>query len=192
MKLYLASQSPRRQELLQLITSDFTVVESDFDEKEVAFCLPESYVQKLARGKARHAKLPDAVFPVDAAVIGCDTIVVSPEGRIFGKPESRMDAFAMLMELSGRTHSVITGVCLRTADRENTFAVTTKVTFYPLTPKEIERYLACGEYADKAGAYGIQGKGSLLCQTINGDYFNIVGLPVSRLARELEKAEILL
>lgn len=181
MKLYLASKSPRRKELLQLITEDFTIVSSDFDEKEVGICVPDEYVKKLASGKAAHANCPD-----DGIVIGCDTVVVSPEGRIFGKPTDEMDATGMLMELSGRAHTVITGVSLRCGEKETTFSVATKVYFYPLTLEEIRAYLACGEYADKAGAYGIQGKGSLLVEKIEGDYFNVVGLPVAALSRALD------
>lgn len=183
MKLYLASKSPRRQELLQMITPEFTVISSDFDESTVPENKPEEYVKTLAYGKAADT---DPQYAQNGVVIGCDTIVVSPQGKIFGKPKDAADAAEMLRTLSGTTHSVITGVCLYTAQKQHSFSVTSLVTFYPLSEQEIEEYLACGEFADKAGAYGIQGKGGLLCEKINGDYFNIVGLPVAALSRALK------
>ena len=183
MKLYLASKSPRRYELLQMITPDFTVISSEFDESSVPTTDPETYVKELAYGKAAHTA---PQFSSDGIVIGCDTIVVSPQDEIFGKPKDPNDAAAMLRILSGATHSVITGVCLYTAEKQMTFSVKSLVTFYPLSEEEIKEYLACGEYADKAGAYGIQGKGGLFCEKIEGDYFNIVGLPVAALSRALK------
>lgn len=181
MKLYLASKSPRRQELMTLITTEFTVADSNFDEKEIPVTAPETYVQRLAVGKALHADITDA----NAVVIGCDTVVVSPQGEIFGKPADEDEAFSMLKSLSGQTHSVVTGVCLLRNKICDTFAVTSFVTFHPLSDADIRGYLSCGEYKDKAGAYGIQGKGALLCKKIAGDYFNVVGLPVSETARHL-------
>ena len=184
MKLYLASKSPRRQELLQLITTDFTVIDSTFDEDAVPVLQPEEYVKALALGKASHTakNLSDTDI-----IIGCDTVVVSPQGEIFGKPKDRADAFLMIKTLAGNTHTVITGVSLLGKNKDMTFAVKSHVTFYPLTDDEINEYLDTLEYTDKAGAYGIQGKGSLLCEKIDGDYFNIVGLPVSALARALKR-----
>ncbi len=182
MELYLASKSPRRHELLQQITSDFTIINSTFDEREVPLCDPEEYVKKLAYGKATHTTQP---LNDGTVIIGCDTIVVSPDNTIFGKPKNNEDGFMMLKKLSGKTHSVITGVCLYSKSSSKTFAVKTLVTFYPLLDEEIRHFLSCGEYTDKAGAYGIQGKGALLCQKIEGDYFNVVGLPIATLAREL-------
>lgn len=166
-----------------MISSDFEIVGSDFDEKSIPFCEPEEYATRLAFGKATHT---DRVLPADAVVIGCDTVVVSPEEKIFGKPSDEAEGFAMLKALSGKTHSVITGVCLHCCTHTETFAVRSVVTFYPLSDEEIREYLSCGEYADKAGAYGIQGKGGLLCQKIDGDYFNIVGLPAAELSRRLK------
>lgn len=183
MKLYLASKSPRRNELLQMITTNFSVINSTFNEKEVPLSKPEAYVKQLAFGKASHTSYNT---DENAIIIGCDTIVVSPEGIIFGKPKNYDDAFSMLKTLSGQTHSVITGVCLYSAGRAETFAVKTAVTFYPLSDDEIHEYLFYNEYVDKAGAYGIQGKGGLLCKKIEGDYFNIVGLPVASLSRALK------
>ena len=181
-KLFLASKSPRRRELLQQITTDFTIIDSDFDEKEISVCAPEKYVQILAEGKASHTgKIPAE----DELIIGCDTVVVSPDGKIFGKPADETEGFAMLKSLSGRTHSVITGVCLYSKNICHTFYSETRVTFYPLSDAEIRSYLSCLEYQDKAGGYGIQGKGALLCEKIEGDYFNIVGLPIAALSRAL-------
>ena len=182
MKLYLASKSPRRQELLQMITTDFTVVDSDFDEKTVPLTEPEQYAISLACGKEIHASVTDP----DALIIGGATVVVSPDGRIFGKPADEAEGFSMLKTLSGQTHSVITGVCLHDKNRTESFAVRSEVTFYPLSDEEIAEYLACGEYKDKAGAYGIQGKGGLLCKKIDGDYFNIVGFPAAEISRRLK------
>ena len=184
MRLYLASKSPRRQELLRLITDDFTVVDSTFDETLIPMLPPEEYVKKLAWGKASHTAL---TLGANDIIIGCDTVVVSPKGEIFGKPKNRADAYRMIQELSGNTHTVITGVILFGTMREITFSVKSHVTFYPLTDDEINEYLDTMEYTDKAGAYGIQGKGSLLCEKIDGDYFNIVGLPVSALSRALKR-----
>ncbi len=178
MKLYLASKSPRRKELMRFIAADFTLLSSNFDESTVPLSLPEEYVMALAAGKAEHAALSPKA---DEVIIGCDTVVVSPDGEIFGKPKDEKDARRMLKSLSDRTHRVLTGVCLLSQEKEQTFYEETKVTFYPLDDAMIDFYLSCGEYADKAGAYGIQGKGCLLCRKIDGDYYNVVGLPAARL-----------
>lgn len=118
-------------------------------------------------------------------VIGADT-VVAVDNEILGKPENAEHAFEMLSLLSGRQHSVFTGVTLLHGGKSKSFFCETKVNFYELSKQEINDYIACGECFDKAGAYGIQGKGSLFVSGICGDYFNVVGLPVSRLARELK------
>ncbi len=178
MKLYLASKSPRRKELLHLITDNFTLLSSDFDESVIPSAAPEEYVMALAAGKAAHTALSPKA---DDIIIGCDTVVVSPNGDIFGKPKDARDARGMLQCLSDRTHRVLTGVCLLSKNQRQVFYEETKVTFYPLDDAMLDFYLSCGEYADKAGAYGIQGKGSLLCRKIDGDYYNVVGLPVARL-----------
>ena len=120
-----------------------------------------------------------------AIVIGADTIVVL-ESEILGKPRDRADAIKMLSTLSGKVHSVFTGVCLIKDSKENCFYEETKVEFYELSPQEIEAYVDTGEPMDKAGAYGIQGRGCLLVKRIDGDYFNVVGLPVGRLIKELK------
>ena len=122
----------------------------------------------------------------DSIVIGADTIVVAG-GKILGKPADKSDACRMLSMLSGVEHNVVTGVCLVCGDKKSTFAQVSKVKFYELTEAEIEAYVETGEPMDKAGAYGIQGKGCVLVEKIEGDYFNIVGLPVARVIKELSK-----
>ncbi len=176
--MILASQSPRRRELLQYITKDFEVRVSDADETLPDGITPDGAVVMLSQIKARpFAQAGDTV-------IGADT-VVAIDGEILGKPADKADAARMLRRLSGKTHSVFTGVTVIKNGAEHSFCSETKVTFYPLSDAEINRYIATGEPMDKAGAYGIQGYGSLLVERIDGDYFNVVGLPVSRLNRLL-------
>ncbi|MBR1797530.1 MAG: septum formation protein Maf [Clostridiales bacterium] len=195
MRLILASKSPRRRELLSLITSDFTVMSEEVDERGIE----EEVLQdggdarevqrELARQKA--AAVFDALTDEqkkDAIVIGADTSVVC-DGQILGKPEDKNDARRMLRMLSGKTHEVITGVCVRTQEKEEVFEEVTRVVFGELDEYQtelIERYIATDEPYDKAGAYGIQQGGALLVDTVEGDYFNVVGLPVRRLAYVLE------
>ncbi len=180
MGLILASASPRRRELMALAGLEFRVCVSDCDES-VPDCLsPGEAAVDTARRKA--FAVADR-FPEDT-VIGADTIVVI-DGAILGKPKDGRDAASMLRRLSGRTHSVYTGVCVVSGGEAHSFCEKTDVTFYRLTEDEINGYIATGEPADKAGAYGIQGKGSLLVKSISGDYFNVVGLPISVLVRLL-------
>ncbi len=186
MSLILASGSPRRKELLQLITEDFTVYSVDADETLPAGMPVEMAAAYLADLKASTAA---KIFP-DQIVIGCDTIVLLGD-EIMGKPKDREDAHRMLRALSGKTHSVLTGTSLYYGTQTTVFTTETLVTFYPLSDAEIERYLDTGEPFDKAGAYGIQGKGALLVQGIEGDYFNVVGLPVAALSRALTQFETL-
>ena len=175
MRLILASASPRRVELLSCITTDFVVIPSDIDE--VASGAPEEQVVQLARDKAaavarRH----------HGVIIGADTIVVI-DNEILGKPRSRTDAREMIVQLSGRTHRVLTGVYIvstYTGEERATWAETA-VTFRNLAPDEIEWYLGTDEYMGKAGAYAIQGRGALLVDGICGDYFNVMGLPLTHL-----------
>ncbi len=180
MKLILASASPRRQELLRLITEEFEVHPVDADETLPAGMPVELAPSFLADLKAQAAAKE---FP-DDLVIGCDT-VVTMDDEIMGKPKDREDAFRMLRKLSGETHTVMTGAALYLKGKSTVFTVDTRVTFYPLTDDEINAYLDTNEYCDKAGSYGIQGKGSLLVERIEGDYFNVVGLPVAALSRNL-------
>lgn len=177
--IILASQSPRRQELLKLITSDFEIKVSNVDETLPDKITPKEAVMYLSKIKA------ELFADGDDIVIGADT-VVALDGKILGKPKSEENAKEMLRFLSGRTHSVFTGVTLASDKKTKTFAVETKVKFFELTNEEIDAYIKTKEPFDKAGAYGIQGYGSLLVEKIDGDYFNVVGLPVSTLARELK------
>lgn len=177
--IILASKSPRRKELLSFITTDFTVKSADVDETLPQGITPDKAVEYLSKIKAEPLKNENDI------VIGADT-VVALDGKILGKPRDEADAFATLRMLSGREHSVFTGVSVIKGEKIETFSVQTKVKMFELTDKEIEEYIATAEPFDKAGSYGIQGKGSLLVEKIDGDYFNVVGLPISRLNRVLK------
>lgn len=179
-KLILASGSPRRRELLGTAGLEFEVIVADVEEKISEGAAPQDVVKALALQKAQAV----AQLHPDCTVIGADTVVVS-DGKILGKPKSEADAAEMLGSLSGRVHKVCTGVALINGDKIKNFCETTEVEFHNLTAEEIENYVKTGEPMDKAGAYGIQGKGCVLVKRISGDYFNVVGLPVSRVYREL-------
>ncbi|HEX3026603.1 MAG TPA: Maf family protein [Clostridia bacterium] len=181
MKLILASSSPRREEILRNAGYEFEVIPSRVDENLPEPLPPEETVTRLAVLKAGEifSQYPDAV------VLGADT-VVSVGGKILGKPKDEQDAAGMLEKLSGRTHEVFSGVALMADGRRESFAEKSQVCFYPLGQELIKRYTATGEPLDKAGAYGIQGFGSLLVREITGDYYNVMGLPVARLGRALE------
>jgi septum formation protein len=183
MKLILASASPRRAEILRTAGLQFAVLSSAVDETPLPGETPHDMVQRLALAKAELVAAR-AVGP--AIVIAADT-VVALEGTILGKPRTSEDARQMLEKLSGRTHSVITGVTLiRLPDAERReFIETTQVHFASVSKEEIAKYLATGEPFDKAGAYAIQGLGGRFIPRIDGCYFNVVGLPLSRLFREL-------
>ncbi|MDE3197680.1 MAG: septum formation inhibitor Maf [Acidobacteriota bacterium] len=180
LKLVLASRSPRRAELLAAAGIDFTIRVADIDESVRGGESPADYVLRLAREKA--AAVPAAE---DEMVLGADTTVVI-DGRILAKPDDAADAFRMLSALSGRRHSVITGVCLLGAGRSICEASTTNVWFAPMSREEIEDYVASGEPMDKAGAYGIQGLASRFIERIEGSYSNVVGLPVALVYRMLK------
>ncbi len=182
MNVVLASASPRRRELLQTAGVTFTVKVSDADEHIEPDTPPHEAVMSLARQKAQAV----AKSCPDDLVIGADTVVVY-DGAILGKPADEGDAARMLRMLSGKTHTVFTGVCIVRAGKTETFFEQTQVTFYPLTEREIAEYVATREPMDKAGAYGIQGRGCTLVQCICGDYFNVVGLPVAALCRRLRE-----
>ena len=181
--IILASGSPRRRELLAQIGIDFTIDVADVDE-DIEADDPQSLVEELSRRKAKAvaARHPGTV------VLGADTVVVCDD-RVLGKPKDEDDALRMLTMLSGRTHQVLTGVSLvRGADgreEERTFAECTDVVMYENGEDVLRSYIATGEPTDKAGAYGIQGRGAVLVKEIHGDYNNVVGLPVARVAREL-------
>ncbi len=189
-KIILASASPRRRELLKNIGLDFEIVVSDADESSISSDVDARlYVQELALLKASDSakKIKFKIFD-DILVISADTIVVE-NGKILGKPKDEADAKEMLKALSGTTHQVMTGICVfRVKDGFSVCdTVTTNVTFKRLTDETIDSYIRSGECLDKAGAYGIQGKGALLCKELSGDYFNVVGLPISKLADILKK-----
>jgi nucleoside triphosphate pyrophosphatase len=183
MRLILASASPRRAELLRDAGYHFSVLSSAIDETPFAGESPQDLVLRLAEAKAELAAAR-AVGP--AILIAADTEVVL-DGQVFGKPRSSDDARRILERLSGRTHAVLTGVCLiRLPDAERlSFVETTLVTFAPLSDEEITLYLATGEPYDKAGAYAIQGYAARYIPRIEGCYFNVVGLPLSRLQHAL-------
>ena len=182
-ELILASSSPRRRELLSIITRRFTVQTSDCDEAIAPGTGPVDAVRELSLRKARAvwAQQPDQR---GLAVIGSDTVVYI-DGEILGKPHSHGEAAAMISRLAGRSHTVCTGVTVITAEETRTFHETTEVHFYPLTPQEVAWYCSLEEPYDKAGAYGIQAAGALLVQGLTGDYFNVMGLPIAALARTL-------
>ncbi len=186
MAVILASQSPRRKELMGFITEDFTVKVSDAEEVTDPSLSPEETVKALAvlKGEAVAESHPDDT------VISADTIVVL-DGKILGKPKNRDDAFRMLSSLSGKIHTVYTGVCVIAKNKQLCFADKTEVTFYPLSDEDINSYIETGEPFDKAGAYGIQGKGSIMIKGIFGDYYNVMGLPVARLNRLLKENSLI-
>lgn len=183
MKLILASASPRRAEILRDAGYHFTVLSSAVDETPHPSESPRDLVQRLAIAKAEFAAVR-AVGPT--IVIGADT-EVTLDGQIFGKPRSSDDARQMLEKLSGRTHAVLTGVALIRfpGAKRITFVETTLVQFAALSAEDINRYLATGEPHDKAGAYAIQGHAGRFIPRIDGCYFNVVGLPLARLAQGL-------
>lgn len=178
--LILASASPRRSELLTAAGIFFEIAAANVDETPLTGEAAEGYVRRLAEAKAQAAA---AVHP-DATILGADTVVVV-DGRILGKPATAADARAMLTELSGRTHEVLTGVALVTPSGTQTAVESTSVEFSRLTSGEIEWYVESGEPMDKAGAYAIQGLASRFIERIEGSYSNVVGLPVSLVYRLL-------
>ncbi|MHC1720768.1 MAG: Maf-like protein [Clostridiaceae bacterium] len=185
MDVVLASASPRRQELLKRLISEFTIIESDFDENTVMFSgsCPD-YVMKSSFGKAMNVaeKLTEP-----SLVIGCDTIV-SYGNTVLGKPVDYDEAFSMLSMLSGNTHQVYSGITL--INTKNNMVkkefVLTDVMFSRINDEEIRRYLESGEPMDKAGAYGIQGYGGVFVEEIHGCYYNVVGLPLNKLNKMIK------
>ena len=180
--LILASQSPRRRELLGLITDRFLVRPTGCDESFVC-ADPAEHARQLALRKCAAAVAAQPLNP-DDAVIAADTVVFL-DGVLLEKPRTTHEACAMLRRLSGKTHVVCTGVAVAFGGQTRSFVQQTRVTFRTLSDDLIARYVATGEPMDKAGAYGIQGRGALLVEGIEGDYFNVVGLPVSALYRLL-------
>lgn len=210
-KIILASQSPRRQEILSQGGYEYKVCVSSAEEQippeELDNLTPQELVEKLARVKAEDVyrrncsknmeksmtdnQAADSVEEI--TVIGADT-VVAVDGCVLGKPKTEDEAKQMLARLSGRTHDVFTGVCILWTDSDtqeeihgNTFHCHTKVTFYPMTEEEIDNYVATGDCMDKAGAYGIQSGAAKYIQGIEGDYLNVVGLPLSKIYHVLRE-----
>ena len=181
MNLILASQSPRRRELLGLTGLPFVVRAADIDETMDPGKAPFDEVARVSCLKAEAvARKPEDV------VIAADTIVVCG-GEVLGKPRNEADAFRILSVLSGRHHEVMTGMTVVCGDKAITHTEVTKIHFRELHPEEIRAYIASGEPMDKAGAYGIQGGAALFCEKMDGDYYNVMGLPVCRLGQVLKK-----
>lgn len=185
MKLILASGSARRRDIMELMGYDFTV-ETSHASEDIPLCAAGQYVEALAAVKA------GAVFEKHRSdcVVGCDTVVFADDG-IIGKPRDREDAFRILSLLSGRTHTVFTGVCVLAPGSKQVFHDETEVLFRPLCAREIENYIDTGEPFDKAGAYGIQGPGCFLVDRLDGNYFNVIGLPAPKLYEALSRVGIL-
>ena len=191
MKLILASASPRRRELLAHLGLKFTVTIADTDESSderdgARLCelLARRKAQAVADALTGQGNPPDET----TVILAADTVVVSPDGEILGKPRDRDDAIRMLHMLSGQTHRVISGVAVQVGTRLCSAFEQTDVTFAPLSDDTIARYVDSGEPMDKAGAYGIQDTAALWIEAIHGDYFNVVGLPIHRLEVLLNEA----
>ena len=180
-KIILASASPRRRDLLASLGLEFEVYVTDVDESVTGDVAPAELVGVLARRKAEAAA---AVFP-DAIVIAADTVVSTPDGKILGKPRDDADAERMLRRLSGGRHTVETGVCVISDQTAAVEVVATDVFMRDMTDEEIGDYIRTGEPRDKAGAYGIQGLGGVFVTRIEGEYFNVTGMPKEATARML-------
>lgn len=200
-KFVLASVSPRRQELLARMGIDFEIIPSDAEE-ETSHTTPDKVVEELSYIKAEsvlkkiiagNTDLEDKIF----VVIGADT-VVSKAGHIMGKPKSDEDAFDMITAIQADTHQVYTGVTILVYNvntkniKSKVFSECTKVTVFPMSETEIKRYIDTGDCKDKAGAYGVQGIFGAFIEKIDGDYTNVVGLPIGRLYQTLKEIEIIL
>ena len=183
MDIILASQSPRRRELLERMGVEFRVVTPDIDEHMERELPPDELVRRISAEKARAVA---AQAGPDAIVIAADT-VVALDGAVLGKPADELEAFKMLSTLSGCRHQVYTGLTVLRGKEMHTVSEETAVTFRELSEKEITNYIRTGEPMDKAGAYGIQGYGALLVEGIQGDYYNVMGLPVCRLGGLLKE-----
>jgi len=189
MKLFLASSSPRRKELLEQIGLRFEVIPSEVEEKIKDGEDPVEHVLRLAEEKALVGARCAIPLSEDSCVIAADTIVLV-DGEILGKPAREQDACQMLLKLSGKDHRVITGFCiLNTGNGESVKeSVETTVTFKELTEEEIQGYVKTGEPFDKAGGYAIQGKGSFMIREIKGSYTNVIGLPICEVVEALQRA----
>jgi len=178
--LLLASTSPQRRAILDQLGIPFDAVVPEYTEHDPPEADAERLVREHARGKARSA----AAQAVGRPVLGVDTTVVL-DGRIYAKPADEADAEQMLAGLAGKTHAVLSGLCLLTAEWEVVEAAATLVSFRALSPRDVSAYVASGEWEGRAGAYAIQGRGASLVERVEGDYLNVVGLPVALLVRLL-------
>lgn len=179
-KIILASASPRRKELLRQIGLDFAIAVAEIDEQRMPNETPAALVKRLAAEKA------SAIFEPGNIVIAADTIVAI-DTEVLGKPVDAVDAKKMLRMLSGRSHFVYSGFCVRDEKKAVSDVVATEVVFRDLSDEEIDAYVASGEPLDKAGAYGIQGGAAKFISEIHGDYYNVVGLPLCRLTMVLDR-----
>lgn len=183
-RIILASQSPRRRQLLaQTGLTDFEVLAPEVDESYDPSLPPEEIVCSISEKKGRAAQ--ELINDPEAVIIAADTMVFL-DGLRLGKPKDKADAFSMLSALSGRTHSVCTGVTVCRGPRTETRGETTAVTFRLMSEREIRAYIRTGDPMDKAGSYGVQGKAALFVSGIKGDYFNVMGLPLHLLGQMLE------
>lgn len=185
LRFVLASASPRRRELLDLIGIKHTVDPADIDESMHAGELPPAHVERLAREKASKV----AARHPDALVIAADTVVVM-NGRVMGKPKSEEEAYGMLSTLSDATHTVLTGVACSFNGKLESSVDDVSVTFRSLSSDEIREYIATGEPMDKAGSYGIQGYGATIVRRIDGDYFAVMGLSLVRLVELMQRLRV--
>ncbi|MBP2076848.1 Maf family protein [Oceanobacillus polygoni] len=183
-KLILASTSQRRQELLNQVRIPFTSKSPNVDESQITTNDPIEKVKQLAMLKAKNVPINH-----DEVILAADTVVAYKQ-TIFEKPNNKKQAYQMISALSGDVHDVFTGVMIRSCKERTVFVERTRVEFWPLSTNEIEWYVSSKDPYDKAGAYGIQSLGALLVKQINGDYYNVVGLPISRVVRELRKFSI--
>ncbi len=181
MDVILASKSPRRKKLLSKIYDEFYIKVPDIRELVPRSLPVEQCPEYLAKMKAEYVSHGNE----KALVLGCDTSVII-DGKLLNKPRNTNDARVMMKMLSGKCHQVITGCCLFYMGKSHSFSEVTEVEFYPLTDEEIEAYIKTPEPYDKAGGYGIQNRGALFVKGIKGDYYNVVGLPVARLKREID------
>ena len=181
-RLILSSKSPRRKELLDLLEKSYDVIVSEVDETINLEGDLRKEIEKLAFRKAQKVFLDNQ----DATVIGADTIVVINK-QVLGKPKDEDDAYRMLKMLSGNSHEVITGVCIIDKNRTDCFSCATSVKFNELSDEEIKQYIHTREPFDKAGAYAIQGKGARYINSIEGDYYTVMGLPIAEVYKRLKK-----
>ena len=181
--IILASKSPRRRDILEMLELKYRCAPADTDETLIAGMSPADTVMLFSQRKARAVK--DEAENGDV-ILGMDTMVCI-DGVLLGKPADEADAFRMLKALSGKAHNVVTGYTVIYGDKEETGCVSTDVYFRTLSDDEINWYISTGEPMDKAGAYGIQGKGSLFVESIDGDYFSVLGFPVCRVFEVVKK-----